>query len=168
MRDQTDKLKEAFRADVLRLAEKVEELRHESLKANVYARTSTRLLREQNALLKQRVAHNALLAAQRQCRLRAWVGWKLVVHSGRARMESSEQQLRDVNDRDSMISHLEDRLAESRSQHVRQLRVLQETHESDRAALQGDLEEARGAIARLQIHPNRSYGSSLWTHSLGK
>ena len=71
-------LKSAFRTDVQALARWVEQLRKDALDANVYARSSTRLLRQQNTMLKKRIGHNMLLSRQKQRRLLAWLGWRLV------------------------------------------------------------------------------------------
>ena len=115
LKQQLELLKEAFRQDVHQLAARVEELRQEALHANVYAKASTKLLGEQNQLLKERLGHNAMVAAQRQRRLRAWIGWKLAVVQGRSRLEASEHRQMEMADRESMIGHLEEKLRDARA-----------------------------------------------------
>ena len=148
--DQLGRLKEAFRGDVAALATWVEELRKDSLQANVYARTSTRLLRQQNGLLKKRIGHNALLAKQRQRRLVAWLGWRLVVQQGKALQVTSERRQREVGDRNGMIEHLEGRLGQTRSKYLRQLHSLQLAHESELEAAREEVKQANEAMSRLK------------------
>ena len=149
-REQLDGLKAAFRGDVAALSSWVEELRASSLQANVYARTSTRLLRRQNGLLKKRIGHNALLAAQRQRRLIAWLGWRLVVQQSKALSATSARRQREVGDRNGMIEHLEGRLGDTRAKYLRQLHSLQSAHESELEAARDEVAEAHEAMARLK------------------
>ena len=55
----SEQVAQAYRGDVKRLADRVEELRKEALHAHVYARSSTRLLRHQNTLLKRSLGSKA-------------------------------------------------------------------------------------------------------------
>jgi hypothetical protein len=148
--DQLGELKAAFRADVHALAEWVETLRTDALTANVYARTSTRLLRQQNMMLKKRIGHNMLLTAQKQRRMLAWVGWRLVVHTSRAAKASAAKRSREVGERDEMIQRLEARLGETRATYLRQLRTLQAAHEAELDAAHEEIGEATEALGRLK------------------
>ena len=150
MREQVGQLRTAYQEDVHRLAATVEELRTEAMQANVYARASTRYLREQNTLLKHRLGHNALLAEQRRRRQVAWVGWKLVVRQGKALAEGGAVQQTALGEREGMIGQLEARLTEARATHVRQLRSVQTAHEGELEAKHAELEAAHEAIARLK------------------
>ena len=149
-RTQLTALKVAFRADVSALGGWVETLRTDALRANVYARSSTRLLRQQNLLLKKRLGHNAMVALQRQRRLVAWLGWRMVVMHGRALHANSERRQREVADRDGIIDHLQARAGESHSKHARQQRLLREAHEAELLAVRDEVAEAHEALARLR------------------
>ena len=107
-------------------------------------------LREQVHVLKHRLAHNAVLGAQRQRRLLAFVGWKLAVHSANALVANSAAQRGQLEEREAMLGTLEARLAEARATHGRQLRSIQGAHAAELEAAHADLIEAQEALERLK------------------
>ena len=107
-------------------------------------------LREQVHVLKHRLAHNAVLGAQRQRRLLAFVGWKLAVHSANALVANSAAQRGQLEEREAMLGTLEARLAEARATHGRQLRSIQGAHAAELEAAHADLTEAQEALERLK------------------
>ena len=122
VREAVASLKEAFKSDVLALAGRVEELRIEALDANVHARASTRLLSQQNGLLREKVAQGRLMAVQRLCRLKAWLAWRLLVGQRAARVDGARRRHGELVERDGMIEQLERRLQETSATHASQLR----------------------------------------------
>ena len=101
-------------------------------------------------MLKHRLAHNAVLGAQRQRRLLAFVGWKLAVHSANALVANSAAQRGQLEEREAMLGTLEARLAEARATHGRQLRSIQAAHAAELEAAHADLIEAQEALERLK------------------
>ena len=148
--DQLRELKKAFVGDVQSLAGFVEQLRTDALQANVYARSSTRLLRQQNSMLKKRIGHNMLITSQKQRRLVAWLGWRLVVQHAKALRASAQTGQAEVDEREVMIEALESRLTDTRGKYLRQLHTLQEAHEAELDAAQEEIHEATEAMARLK------------------
>ena len=148
--EQLAELKTAFRSDVAALAQWVEQLRGETLKANVYARSSTRLLRQQNVMLKKRLGHNAHVAKQKQRRLIAWLGWRLVVQQSKAIKSADERRHVEVGERESMLDTIEARLGQTRQKYIRQLHTLQTAHEAELEAAEEELRESQEAMSRLK------------------
>ena len=101
-------------------------------------------------MLKHRLAHNAVLGAQRQRRLLAFAGWKLAVHSAKALVANSAAQRGQLQEREAMLGTLEARLAEARATHGRQLRSIQHAHTAELEAARAELIEAREALQRLK------------------
>ena len=101
-------------------------------------------------MLKHRLAHNAVLGAQRQRRLLAFAGWKLAVHSANALVANSAAQRGQLEEREAMLGTLEARLAEARATHGRQLRSIQGAHAAELEAAHADLIEAQEALERLK------------------
>ena len=101
-------------------------------------------------MLKHRLAHNAVLGAQRQRRLLAFAGWKLAVHSAKALVANSAAQRGQLQEREAMLGTLEARLAEARATHGRQLRSIQHAHAAELEAARAELIEAREALQRLK------------------
>jgi hypothetical protein len=101
-------------------------------------------------VLKHRLAHNAVLGAQRQRRLLAFAGWKLAVHSAKALVANSAAQRGQLQEREAMLGTLEARLAEARATHGRQLRSIQHAHAAELEAARAELIEAREALQRLK------------------
>ena len=89
-------------------------------------------------MLKHRLAHNAVLGAQRQRRLLAFAGWKLAVHSAKALVANSAAQRGQLQEREAMLGTLEARLAESEAEG--RLLVLE---------LKAQAEEAELVLARV-------------------
>ena len=149
-RDHLLELKNAFRTDVGALAAWVEQLRGETLTANVYARSSTRLLRQQNIMIKRRLGHNALVAKQKQRRLIAWLGWRLVVQQSKALAAADARRSLELGERESMLDTVESKLGHTRQKYLRQLHTLQAAHEAELGAAEEEINEAHGAMARLK------------------
>jgi hypothetical protein len=101
-------------------------------------------------MLKHRLAHNAVLGAQRQRRLLAFAGWKLAVHSAKALVANSAAQRGQLQEREAMLGTLEARLAEARATHGRQLRSIQHAHAAELEAARAELIEAQEALQRLK------------------
>ena len=101
-------------------------------------------------MLKHRLAHNAVLGAQRQRRLLAFAGWKLAVHSAKALVANSAAQRGQLQEREAMLGTLEARLAEARATHGRQLRSIQHAHTAELEAARAELIEAQEALQRLK------------------
>ena len=101
-------------------------------------------------MLKHRLAHNAVLGAQRQRRLLAFAGWKLAVHSAKALVANSAAQRGQLLEREAMLGTLEARLAEARATHGRQLRSIQHAHAAELEAARAELIEAQEALQRLK------------------
>ena len=101
-------------------------------------------------MLKHRLAHNAVLGAQRQRRLLAFAGWKLAVHSAKALVANSAVQRGQLQEREAMLGTLEARLAEARATHGRQLRSIQHAHAAELEASRAELIEAQEALQRLK------------------
>ena len=101
-------------------------------------------------MLKHRLAHNAVLGAQRQRRLLAFAGWKLAVHSAKALVANSAAQRGQLQEREAMLGTLEARLAEARATHGRQLRSIQHAHAAELEASRAELIEAQEALQRLK------------------
>ena len=148
--EQVRALRGAYREDVHALASTVERLRADAMRATVYARTSTRYLREQTSQLKERLGHNALLAAQRATRRTAWDGWRMLVHRSRAERENAAAARAALAEREGMVVDLESKLSEMRGTHARQLRALQEQHAGELAALQAEARDAADTLGRLK------------------
>ena len=101
-------------------------------------------------MLKKRIGHNMLITSQKQRRLVAWLGWRLVVQHAKALRASAQTGQAEVDEREVMIEALESRLTDTRGKYLRQLHTLQEAHEAELDAAQEEIHEATEAMARLK------------------
>ena len=149
-REQLDRLKEAFRADVHGMAARLDELRKTNVKLQVDARVNSRLVARQNQGLRKQLSLVAVRTTHVRYKLVAFLGWRFVVRWRKSEDTGVEQVRFEREEKESMVEYLEKKIKESRKASEARLKAQRASHKTKLGHTEQQLEETREALGRLK------------------
>ena len=147
---QLARLKEAFRADVHVMAQRLDELRTENIRQTLHLRSHGRFVARQNLKFKAALGDHAIDAALRRRRLVAWLGWRGVVARAKVERQGTELLRFERAEKGGMIDYLQEKLAESRKKFEARVAALQSSHAVELGSAQHQAVEATEMLERVK------------------
>ena len=147
---QLARLKEAFRADVHVMAQRLDELRTENIRQTLHLRSHGRFVARQNLKFKAALGDHAVDATLKRRRLIAWLGWRGVVARAKVERQGTELLRFERAEKGGMIDYLQEKLAESRKKFEARVAALQSSHAVELGSAQHQAAEATEMLEKVK------------------